>query len=201
MVDLNNNSFSQIRSIVDGDGDADDVLPNYAEIDPEEIYIHTDEDTDSDITDIVEEIVLMETDFVDMEKQHNKYYLGSVHHFIENNLTLMTVSVSVETVFRYSINDVQLYLAEYENLIRNDSIPLPTLHIIKLHISDNLTYQAIVKTCWLKIIQRTWKKQFAKREMVLQLRGGIQSQRHFELTGKYPKELQYIPGLHGMLVF
>jgi len=52
---------------------------------------------------------------------------------------------------------------------------------------------AIIKTIWIKIIQRAWKKVFKKRNTI---RKSIAGLRYRELTGRWP----YFPGLSGLLM-
>jgi hypothetical protein len=147
--------------------------------------------------DIIDEIAESEEYFLDMDKQHMQYYLGSAIYFPEYNSIQLDTAVSPATLFSYSLNHIMLYLAEYSicSITRN----LPCVHILQLDVKPDGEYCTIIKTFWLKIVQRAWKKQFAKRRTVLLSRGHIAAQRHFELTGTYPRELRNIPGLCGLL--
>lgn len=148
-------------------------------------------------SDILDEIAELEEDFLDRDKEHLKYYLGSVYYCPEYNSIQLGTSVSPSTVLSYNILDIQLYLAEYS--ISNILVLLPHVHILQLDIKPDGEYCVIIKTFWLKIVQRAWKKQYAKRKEIIMLRGSIVSQRHFELTGKYHQTLRNIPGLCGLL--
>jgi hypothetical protein len=55
----------------------------------------------------------------------------------------------------------------------------------------------VVKTYWIRIIQRRWKSVYAERRRILKLRGGLKAQRQFELCGNYG--LRKLPGLRGLL--
>jgi hypothetical protein len=147
--------------------------------------------------DIIDEIAESEEDFLDMDKHHLQYYIGSAIYFPEYNSIQLDTAISPATLFSYNMNHIKLYLAEYSIccITRN----LPCIHILQLDIRPDGEYCAIIKTFWLKIIQRTWKKQFAKRRDVILSRRHIAAQRHFELTGTYPRELRNIPGLRGLL--
>ena len=186
MVYPTNNDFTIIRS----DGESDN-RHNLAESDPLYAYYNYDS-----VYDIIEDIA-EEEDEMYVEKQHGSYYLGSAIYVSEYNSILLDVSVLLSTLFRYTINDIQVYLADYS--LTNHRGLLPSLHIIQLDIRPNGEYCAIVKTFWLKLVQRCWKKQFAKRQHTIQMRGSIPAQNHFALTGTYPPGLRHIPGLRGML--
>jgi len=150
-----------------------------------------------DNPDVVDEIAYSEEEFQDMEKQHNHYYIGSAIYYSQFNSIQLDTAVSLETLFSYEIDDITLYLAEYS--ISNRMRTLPSVNILKLDIKPDGEYCAIIKTFWLRIVQRAWKKQFAKRQSIILARGHIASQRHFEVTGTYPRSIRTIPGLCGLL--
>jgi hypothetical protein len=58
---------------------------------------------------------------------------------------------------------------------------------------------AIVKTIWIKLIQRTWKNIIKEREKIIRLRSNPNSLKHRELTGRWPIECSHYPLLTGML--
>lgn len=147
--------------------------------------------------DIIDEIAESEEDFLDIDKHHMQYYIGSAIYLPEHNSIQLDTAVSPDTLFSYNLSHIQLYLAEYS--ICNITLNLPLIHILQLDIKPDGEYCVIMKTFWLKIVQRAWKKQYAKRKAILLSRGHITAQRHFELTGTYPRELRNIPGLRGLL--
>ena len=58
---------------------------------------------------------------------------------------------------------------------------------------------AILKTFWLKIIQRKWKKICAERQTILQNRKSIYNIRYREIHGKWNSLCSYLPSIRGML--
>jgi len=58
---------------------------------------------------------------------------------------------------------------------------------------------AILKTIWIKLIQRKWKKVFAERKRVLSERCGVRAIRIREVRGNWPTTCSYLPCLKGML--
>jgi len=58
---------------------------------------------------------------------------------------------------------------------------------------------AILKTFWLRIIQRKWKKVFTQRQQVIRNRLCISALYFRETTGQWPKECVWLPELRGML--
>jgi len=58
---------------------------------------------------------------------------------------------------------------------------------------------AIIKTVWIKIIQRKWKKVYAERKKIIKMRMLYSSLKTRELTGKWPTSCNYLPTLYRML--
>ena len=58
---------------------------------------------------------------------------------------------------------------------------------------------AIIKTHWLRLIQRTWKRVFQERLKITKLRSLHQNVKHRERTGKWPQKCNHMPLIRGML--
>jgi hypothetical protein len=58
---------------------------------------------------------------------------------------------------------------------------------------------AILKTFWIKIIQRTWKNIFNKKKDIIKKRSSLYSLKYREVNGNWPKDCLYYPSLKGML--
>lgn len=58
---------------------------------------------------------------------------------------------------------------------------------------------AILKTFWLKIIQRKWKNIFAQRQQIIRQRKHPLSLHYRQIHGKWPDTCNYLPSLNGML--
>ena len=69
-----------------------------------------------------------------------------------------------------------------------ECIVLPSQHTV-----------AIIKTMWIKIIQRKWKKVYAERKRIINTRMLYSSLKRRELTGKWPTSCNYLPTLYGMM--
>jgi len=57
----------------------------------------------------------------------------------------------------------------------------------------------ILKTYWLRLIQRKWKNIIKERKNIIKKRCNLDSLKHRELTGKWPKDCLNYPELKGML--
>uniref|UniRef100_A0A6C0DIY2 Uncharacterized protein n=1 Tax=viral metagenome TaxID=1070528 RepID=A0A6C0DIY2_9ZZZZ len=57
----------------------------------------------------------------------------------------------------------------------------------------------IIKTVWLKIIQRAWKSLYKIRQDIMKKRMLPNSIMYRQISGKWPLEYQHIPSIRGML--
>ena len=57
---------------------------------------------------------------------------------------------------------------------------------------------AVLKTYWIRIIQRKWKSICKEKNNIIQLRRSLSSQRYREIHGYWPEGARNIPSLKGM---
>lgn len=89
-------------------------------------------------------------------------------------------------------------IRNYYNIITDvDNYLKPEIGL-KLYLSGGECV-AILKTFWLRIIQRTWKKVYSKRVACLNRRIRISSLNHRTMTGRWPDDCLVLPTIHGML--
>jgi hypothetical protein len=185
MMNFNSNlsSTSETTTTSDSstayDSNSDDINSNY----------------DDEIEDIIEDIYFHEEQFLDSEKQNNHYYIGINKVSRDNNYILYANSITIPSFFRYNIKHVGLYLQEYSIFRCNSNID-----IMKLFILDDHTYTVVLKTHWLRIIQRHWKNIYSQRKLTIKKRKQLQARMYFEKHGRYPDNSYIIPTIHGMLV-
>jgi hypothetical protein len=88
-------------------------------------------------------------------------------------------------------------IRNYQNIIARpdyirpeiaECIVLPSQHTV-----------AIIKTMWIKIIQRKWKTVYAERKRIINTRMLYSSLKTREITGKWPSSCNYLPTLYRML--
>ena len=70
------------------------------------------------------------------------------------------------------------------------------INIIEQNELSTGEYVACLKTFWIKIIQRTWKKIFKQRREIDNKRKCLSSLNYRETHGKWPKELNIYPKLY-----
>jgi hypothetical protein len=88
-------------------------------------------------------------------------------------------------------------IRNYHNIIRDPNYIKPEIaECIVLPTGENI---AIIKTMWIKIIQRKWKKVYAARQHIIKCRSCPSSLSTRQLTGMWPRHCLRMPGLKGML--
>jgi len=88
-------------------------------------------------------------------------------------------------------------IRNYRNIIaRPDYIRPEIAECIVLPSQHNI---AIIKTIWIKLIQRKWKKVYAERNRIIKTRMLYSSLKTREITGKWPPSCNYLPTLYRML--
>ena len=145
--------------------------------------------------DICYEVEEFEEEYIDCI--NNNYYIGS-HYLmkdnVNNDIILFSKKVNVPTFYAFSNYEISTYVYFCSGLQYSKK---PTIEIMQLKIDEDGMYTAIIKTFWIKIIQRTWKKVMAqKKQYISNIKKNILSIFNtFQLTNQMPKPL----GLRGLL--
>ena len=164
-----------------------DILANDTETDIESEY-----EVDEEYADIE----YAEETFEQTDKIDGHYYLGVPFTFRSIGQTVMNCSISPKTFFANDYSRVGGYLQH----IATFYLPYdPFVDILQLHITDNGEYAVVVKTIWLRIIQRAWKNVLQLRNKVFAKRASVQNQEYFRTHGRYLPGTNVIPGLRGLL--
>jgi hypothetical protein len=141
------------------------------------------------------------------EKENGKYYIGLCHLYssmYSNPYThsyapvkhwLLSTSVSANSFFRHSYDNINNYLYYY-GLVR---IPQHEVQIMQVDRLADETCTVTIKTHWLRLVQRHWKKTYCKRRNMLRHRMSPQMQKYTQIHGKYPDCISRLPSLRGML--
>jgi len=168
-----------------------------------ETDIETDSDSDNEFEEFevepndweYDEIYQEDSLHVYSEKEDGNYYIGLAKYMVKQDVLLMINSVSANTFFRYSFQRIRDYLSKY-SLINTQNAKV---HIMKLCILPDETYSIVLKTHWIRLIQRHWKKVYKERVRVIRGRRSIKNMLLKEINGRYPDGLNRFPGIHGML--
>ena len=123
-----------------------------------------------------------------------------MHSDNDSESVLSTINDFVEFYNEY-YNDSEV---EPHNILRNYQNIIARLDYIKPEIAECIELEsqysvAIIKTIWIKLIQRKWKKIYAERKNVIRQRAQFASLKTRELTGKWPQHCLYLPTIRGIL--
>jgi len=186
MIDVSETSSSEYPS---SDSDSEDSQS----IESDE-SMESGTEYDSETEEMVDRIYFHEEDFLDSEKEDKHYYIGNSWVSQDKLYILYANAVTPTTFFRFDINHVKSYLHDYSIFATNSNID-----IMKLFILDDHTHTVVIKTYWLKIIQRHWKKIYSQRKYCISRRRQIKTMMYVERNGMYPYDCHSMPGLQGML--
>jgi len=88
-------------------------------------------------------------------------------------------------------------IRNYQNIISQSNYIKPEIGLYIILPTQEAI--AILKTFWLRIIQKKWKKIYKERSKVIKLRSNPIYIQMREINGYWPKECIYLPKLLGML--
>lgn len=150
-----------------------------------------------DLYDEIQNLFRADSVFLDSVRHNNKYYIGACYQISEitSYKWIVGTCVSPTAFFRFSYETVLDYLQLYSIYYTNQ---YNDIEIFQIYIEDN-NYYAIIKTFWLRLVQRFWKKIFAQRKKIIEKRCSIKSQYYFQINGKYPVGLNYLPEYKNIL--
>ena len=134
-----------------------------------------DDESDSDL-DSINSLTEFESDLQISLEQTNEFYR-----------TITNTRYAPHTCIR-----------NYFNIISRPDYIKPEIGLqITLDTGETV---AIIKTIWLKLIQRAWKRAYKKRQFVINGRKQIASLHCMRLTGLWPPLYRFVPTLRGLLV-
>ena len=115
-----------------------------------------------------------------------KHYTKYVKNILENYYQNMFIHYLTTTISHRTISN-------FENIISNETnYKVDIVQKIQLE-GDFAPTIAIVKTHYLRLIQRKWKNIFKKRQDIIKKRMTLQSLRYREINGSWPKECSQLP--------
>jgi hypothetical protein len=152
------------------------------------------EETDSDSEDLTDDQIkseaiaesenLFDDDYYETLERNNTYYI-TVPYKIENNY-LKDLHISSRGFFNHSSQTIKNYIREYtisSAIPDNSSLEIVKTSYIQLPGGFTL-YNIIIKTFWLKIVQRRWRNVLKKR---MQMIYRILKNREYGITQDFPK--------------
>ena len=151
----------------------------------------SDDDDDDSVTDAW--LSSMPDSFFDLAREETPFFVEikppdhlCVGYYIPNEV-ILDIGVLPVHFLRYSCETIRHYL-EFYTMYLSNVFPRP-IEIMRLSYAPNdESYRVVLKTHWLRLIQRTWKRVFAER----------QKQISKKVIGHIPWKSP-IPSLRGML--
>jgi hypothetical protein len=89
------------------------------------------------------------------------------------------------------------FIRNYYSIIRNNVYMKPQI-FQKIYLKGNECC-AIIKTIWLKIVQRSWKRVFKERQKIIKMRMLPKNIIHWQTCGKWHDSCLYLPSIKGMI--
>ena len=130
----------------------------------ESIYTDTEvSSTDSESeNEFFDNIYESEADFQNQDKVDGEHYIGLylAMSMDKKSQLVMASAVSAEVFFQYSAFTLQRYLQIFSGM----QVIKRNLEIMQLHILQDGSYSVVLKTYWLRILQRRIRKRLADRK-------------------------------------
>jgi len=133
---------------------------------------------------LLDEMYDFEEEFDLKEKENGKYYLGMYMNIEDvqlmagggfilgsNKPLFFGNAISVELFYKYKYIHIQKYL---KSIIMCRNQYYPVVDIMQLIISKDGLYLAIIKTYWISLIQRHWKKIMNKKREYIEFQKSFQ---------------------------
>lgn len=180
-------SSSEDESSGSLESDSDSILPNSESESESESGTESDDySLDSDDYRTCSELFHAESDHYYEDRIDKKYYLGSYCTDDDSSAFVMSCSISPQSFLKYRLTNILHYMWLYSC----SSHSCIKMEIMQVHIDkDTGVYNVVLKTHWIRIVQRTWKRIYRQRQEMWRKRMTISSLRHREITGKWPIEL------------
>lgn len=179
----------------DDDDSHDDIEDFWQAVVPDNNYHYNNEWYNENLRYPSERIFVIEQTFLDSDKESGNYYIGSAT-LIRNRYYIMNAAITANSFFQFPINSILFYLNEVGLVY----FIKPRIDIMRLFIHPvTMEYIVVLKTFWISIIQRTWRRILRERKEVLRKRCSIQNIQHRMIHGRHLMGLNILPGLVGCL--
>lgn len=100
-------------------------------------------------------------------------------------------SIKEEILYLYRRSNSHPTIRNYSTIIQNKKNI--KVDIIKCDELTGLEQVGYIKTFWLKIVQRRWKKVYKERQELIKSRSSVIALKERQQTGQWPKHLRHWP--------
>lgn len=178
-------------------------------------------DDDDDDEYLIDEIYEEDAEHIEEFKENNTYYIGVCYrdtreHHIDSRSIIIDMSISSKLFLKYSydliykllgganLSDDEPYNKLYKHWLYYHKNKELQLQIFKTNYKNldqdpfNWDLGVVIKTFWLRLVQRTWKRIYKERQNVIKKRMHPNSLHHRSIHGKWPIGINNLPGLTHM---
>ena len=90
------------------------------------------------------------------------------------------------------------FIRNYKNIMQSGVLLRPEIaEVVTLSGGESV---AIIKTFWLRCIQRAWRRVLKERQRIIQLRCHPDSLYYMQIRGMWPSNCSALPDLHGLMI-
>ena len=170
--------------------DGDDSIPYSEELQiyEEDLEFIQDEATQIAFDDITEDI---DNTIIGYERLR----IGTYKYIKRTKQLLYIMDVPPITFLKYNSYMISKYLYWHSSFYVAENPPIDLIKIYEV-IEPGSTYPVIyciIKTFWIKIIQRVWRRVFRERRLILEGRKTLASIKYRELNGYFPQKYRVMP--------
>jgi hypothetical protein len=139
-----------------------------------------------------EELFIMDEEYADEYEPciHSNYYLGSYKYFPEIEEHLLMSQISKRIFYASNYYSLCKFIYWYSGAFIEDT----NVQIIQVFLKNEFA-TAVLKTHWIRLIQRTWRRIYKERQQYILKRKQL---RQIQMQQIKPMCENY-PGLRGML--
>ena len=142
-----------------------------------------------------------------LENNNNNFYEPEEQSLTKYNVVICEIynpqfhGVTYGEINHHYLTDIRFKKYNYNEIfnLRRVMFRRGSIEIAECFYLPSQECVSILKTFWLKIIQRKWKNILRERKNIIRKRGHPNSLIHREIYGKWPISCLYYPALSGML--
>lgn len=161
----------------------------------------------------------METELINKNKYTiilSTIYTPNIHGFTEQSdpcikdhylvLESYYYNKNIKKLFKNIKNRYIYYNVIYKSELTQRNNTITRRNCIKPEIAECIILKggekvAILKTFWIRLIQRAWKNICAQKKMIMQKRMSLQNILYWQQRGVWPESCRRFPKLWGMLSY
>jgi hypothetical protein len=146
---------------------------------------------------VYDEIYNNESNYIDHYGDSDEYYIDKNYYigvYYINNIHILESSITVNSFLKYSAHDCLIYLNNHAVFSKKRRNSIEIMQFTPIKCGSLSVYKIVVKTFWLRLVQRNWKRIYKMRKQIINT-----EILNFLREREYGFEKTSIPGLFGML--